>query len=306
MKKIIRQIFMFTMIAMTTAMATSCSNKDKDDDIEDDGSLVYDQSCFITIGETVALYNQIAFDVTPNDEVENFIMITIKSSEIADMTDDYLVKLLEKSELTKFDPEYQNFSVVKLDENTNYTIILLPYNHQGKRGRLTKHVMKSLILGTNSPIVPITNIWATGNTINWETSPNEYTSSYYTLYWANEEDEVYNRISSATTALFIKKKINEGDIEPFTGRVTFSSGAETAESETNQVSVATWGMDSRGVMSPTVYRTSINLSGENIWTEKVTTSPGTGNGKLKALEFIPMKASESAAIMEGLTVKAGF
>lgn len=299
MKFSVKKSFFYALLAVTATASLSSCKEDKDEPKPENPT----STCNVQVTSDVELYNSIGVTLQSSENVGYMYILGMKTESIKQYSDAELVSMMENSNLEKTENTLKYWTLVQLEQDTDYTFLILPYTSKNLRGSLTRKTFKTATLTDDTPICDFSNYWADGSTLNWEVTPNSNTGAWYTLWWGGETAEGLKNISPAYVALAIKEGIEDESIAIYNGTQEFSYQPEDPEADTNLVVAATWGVSKSGKFSSAVSGTIMHLKGSNIWIEKPQYLSRAKDGKIGSeVEMHGMTQAEMDALKKSMRI----
>lgn len=138
-------------------------------------------SCEVTPTDIFLLNDGAAFDFEFGKDVSFYYYGYIEVASKGSMTDDEIVEVVEE-EFYRYTPEDDHLGVLtELEPGTEYYIICIGYNEEGKRGDMTKTKVKTKNSYSNFAFAEIHDVYYTETTWNWSTKIGAYAKKYYQL-----------------------------------------------------------------------------------------------------------------------------
>jgi len=137
------------------------------------------------------------------------------------------------------------------DPDTEYYLCTVAFNDKGEQGKLTKVKVKTLKFGLAIPLVTVDNVRYNSTQWFWNTTMNAYTNRYYMIGLDGTYAYIYNyAFTEAEIAWLIKKEVEEDALTPIANS---SSWNMVRNQDSEDVMIATWGVDINGDYSPRLY-----------------------------------------------------
>ena len=180
-------------------------------------------NCEVTPTNIFTLNDGIAFDFKFGSEVSFYYYGCLTASSLGAMTDDEIVEVLEE-EFYRDTPEEDQLGVLAdLYSDTEYCIICVGYNSEGKRGDMIKTKVKTKNSYSNYAFDDISDVYCTETTWNWTTTIGAYAKKYYQVAFSGLEAWFYGEFyADVEVAWIIDYNVKKGNLSPIVNSSAWS------------------------------------------------------------------------------------
>lgn len=208
--------------------------------------------CTVGFSDILPMTTSIAFMYDIKPDVSYFYAGFLDISA-AGWTDERIIKTLTDED--RFDPKSSEATGLQgfrnMDPDTEYYLCTVAFNDKGEQGKLTKVKVKTLKFGLAIPLVTVDNVRYNSTQWFWNTTMNAYTNRYYMIGLDGTYAYIYNyAFTEAEIAWLIKKEVEEDALTPIANS---SSWNMDRDQYSEDVMIATWGVDINGDYSPRLY-----------------------------------------------------
>lgn len=172
-------------------------------------------NCEVTPTNIFTLNDGVAFDFKFGSEVSYYYYGYLEASSLGSMTDDEIVEVSEEL-FDRYTPEDDHLGVLAdLYSGTEYYIICIGYNSEGKRGDMIKTKVKTKSSYSNYAFAAISDVYYTETTWNWTTTIGAYAKKYYQVAWSGLDAWYYGEFyADVEIAWIIDNNVKKGNLSP--------------------------------------------------------------------------------------------
>lgn len=236
----------------------------------------YDAATGVEFTDLVVLAHSVAFKFSLGEKVGYYHVGWLKKSVAAGYTDDYLAEYISGPDTQRYFPDdADNYAGMDgLADGTDYYLVAVGYDSNGKRGAVTRHGFTTPVSSNKDPFVYYNALKYSSSYWQFTTSPNAYTSKFYMIQGDGDVATALNYLyTDAEVAAMLNEFIKGGDAGPYANNERTWKMERTTDA--TALLLVSWAEGVDNKLSPVINKGYYTINASSVKAEAPKKSTGT-------------------------------